>query len=1837
MTAVFRSLVSRGVHQRATFCLRLAAWLVLTLPAATLAQSVVWTGGAGTGSWGTAANWDSDPLLPVLADVVGFDAAAANAQYTVTLGANRAVTGLVFAATGADGFVFAAGNTLTVGASGIVNNHALTQTFDATVATSGTTTWSAASGGLAFADVTLGSNLTLTGSHAIAIGGLLTNSGGSRTLTQNGTVAVTLYSVALSNDNTGRTLTISGTGNTTVTGVIGNGGTGAGNLTKTGAGTLTLEVANTYTGTTTLTTGLTIAGDDAVFGTSLLILNGGTLAGDGSPRTFANDVRLSGNSTLGGASDLTFVSTLTLSANRTLTINNTGATLFGDVALSNSGTNRRLTIAGTGSSTIGGVISNGLAAASSLTKSGTGTLTLTGTNTYSGNTTLSSGTLVVGNDAAFGTSTLTLAAATVQGDGTPRTIANSGTVTGNPTFGGTSALSFAGTLTLTGSRTFTFTNTALTTFADLVLSNSVTSRTLTITGAGDVRVTGVISNGLAPASGLTKSGAGTLTLDGNNTYGGTTTLNAGTLVLNGNNTTTGVTTLTAGTLILGSDTAFGSGGVNLTAATLRGDGTPRVIANTVTLTGNGTLGGASDLSFTGLVTQSANRTLTLANTGLTTFNNLNLSNSATSRTLTLAGTGDLVVNGVVGNGPSTGSNLTMSGSGTVTLNGVNTYAGTTRLNSGTVSIGDETGLGANPVSFNAGRLTFNGGTLATTGTFAIDDVNRGLTILAPGGTLATSAGTTLTVANVITGAGALTKTGDGALVLTRANTYTGATNINAGVVNIRTSTALGTVAGGVTVASGAALELQNGIAIGAEALSLAGTGVGGGGALRNVSGTNSWAGNITLTGATEIQTDADSLTLSGSVTSANLGLSVDGAGNTTLGGVVGLGTGGLTKDGSGTLTLSGANTYTGTTTVNAGTVLATNSSSLGGASGAVTVASGATLALGGGANITKTAMLNLAGDGVSAGAGALQAAGTTGQTSQWAGDITLTGNTTITAADNLLILGDDLNFDNTINLGSYTLTLNTTSGTGVTPTYLPYAPYILDPTNIYITSVITGSGGLTKTGDGTVNLISFPSNSYTGDTVITGGKLIVDGAGNAPVVSSSQVYVGNASGPGAANSVVLQLGQLASSPAANNLVGTYNNLTNLASTSLTVYADGLFNMNGGSNALVNLTLQGGRVTGDNLAYNPLLTVTGGITTLASDQTALIEELNLGMSANAFAFAIADGTTASGIDLQIDAIVQNGIGFTAGNAATSFAKTGDGTLVLTANNVYQGVTDIQQGILNIQSNTALGQVGPFLGSLDNGTVVQSGAQLQLEGGLTISTETLTLNGTGIGNTGALLNLAGDNTYNGFVRLESDSRINAEAGTTLDIANTGGVNATIMNGTAAGRNLTVGGAGDTEINGAIGAFVNTITKDGTGTLTLAGNNAYTGATNVTSGAVKVTHNSGLAGSGATVTSGAALQFAQDAGGNNINAVAVNATIAGTGLANGGAIQNLNGTNSYAGAITLSADARITANSGSALTLSGNVNGAGYDLEAGGQGNTTYSGVISGTGTTFTKTDSGTVTFSGAGANTFTGALTVNEGTLNLNKTAGVNAVGTSNTVIIGDTVGAASSANLVLQANNQMPNTTDVTINSDGRLAMGTFSDEISQLAGTGLLDLGTTGLLTIGGDNSSSVFDGTITGTGTLEKSGTGSLTFNSDISYDGTLELGGGTLVLNDMLLSVDTLTITANSTIDFGAVGNSYLFTETLSFLNTSVTLNIINWSFGVDAFYATFWPGATYDLLDNAGATPMSQITFDGWAPNNTGWDSYDDQIYPNVPEPSTYGALLMASALAAFGYQRRRKRQP
>ena len=382
----------------------------------------------------------------------------------------------------------------------------------------------------------------------------------------------------------------------------------------------------------------------------------------------------------------------------------------------------------------------------------------------------------------------------------------------------------------------------------------------------------------------------------------------------------------------------------------------------------------------------------------------------------------------------------------------------------------------------------------------------------------------------------------------------------------------------------------------------------------------------------------------------------------------------------------------------------------------------------------------------------------------------------------------------------------------------------------------------------------------------------------------------------------------------------------------------------------------------------------------------------------------------------------------------------------------------------------------------------------------------------------------------------------------------------------------------------------------------------------------------------------------------------TFTGTGTANTagsivtGNILTLNGAAGItvdvgSGANTIASDVVLgtadtntwTNNSDNLLTVSGDVSGADKHLIVGGAGSTNFSGSLSLGSGAVNKVGTGTLSLSGTTANNFTGGLNIDEGTVNLNKTAGTNALGANSTITIGDGVGSAHTANLAILADNQMPDSTDLVLNSDGRLQMGTSEDAVSQISGTGQIDLGASGKLIIGDDNSNSTFGGSITSddiNGTLVKNGSGILELTSDISYAGTLELGGGTLKLSDIDLTVGALHITADTTIDFS--GSSTFSVGDFTFANTDIVLTIINWNKTVDFFNATNWVGATQDVLDNEFNKPESQVVFSGWQANNTGWDSYDNQISPNVPEPSTYGMIFIAACSALFVAKRFRNKR-
>lgn len=218
---------------------------------------------------------------------------------------------------------------------------------------------------------------------------------------------------------------------------------------------------------------------------------------------------------------------------------------------------------------------------------------------------------------------------------------------------------------------------------------------------------------------------------------------------------------------------------------------------------------------------------------------------------------------------------------------------------------------------------------------------------------------------IATGTGALTKDGLGTLILNAANTYTGATTVSAGILNVRNATGLGPITGGTSVSSGATLQLQYSITIGNEALTISGVGASGqNGALVNVSGTNNYGGLLTLGASATISSDSGTLNLTnaGTITGATFGLTLRGSGNGTVSSIIGTTSGTLTKSGTGIWTLTRANTFTGATTVNGGTLTLANGSGASlGFTSAVTVNSGGTLLLGANNQINNIASLTLGG------------------------------------------------------------------------------------------------------------------------------------------------------------------------------------------------------------------------------------------------------------------------------------------------------------------------------------------------------------------------------------------------------------------------------------------------------------------------------------------------------------------------------------------------------------------------------------------------------------------------------------------------------------------------------------------------------------------------------------------------------------------------------------------------------------------------------------------------------------------------------------------------------------
>jgi outer membrane autotransporter protein len=760
-----------------------------------------------------------------------------------------------------------------------------------------------------------------------------------------------------------------------------------------GTGTLTLSGNNTYTGATTISAGtLAAASSSALPSQTALAVNlGATLAiTDGVAAQIGSlaDGTSGGGAVVIGASDPTTLLTIAGSSTTTFSGAFSGA---GSLELDSG--SLTLTGASNGGNigTIGGDLSLCNCDDGGLTISG-GSLTVNGVSmgvSVTGGTlaVINGGTLQVGNTPAAND---LLVASNMIVSGAGSTVTVNG-FTGVGIFGpGSLTISNGGVLNSQGGA-------EIDTFVP-----SLGTPTATVTGLGSTWNVG--GSGLTVGGGST-GGPGALIIANGGVVNSTTSTTIG----DASNGSSSVVVTGAGSVfnafnslaiggpgcgcgpLVGTLTVADGGVVNSPGSTsiaagstlnlgtggLAGSIVTPAIANDGQIAANftDTLRLAAAISGAGALSKAGSGTLILTGsnsyTGGTTITGgtLQLGNGGASGSIAgnVANNGTFAINrsdtfafgGVIS---GTGA-FAQIGPGTTILTAANTYSGGTAINSGVLAVAADPNLGA-----ASGGLSFGGGTLQFLSGFT---TNRAVTLNAGGGTFDTN-GNSPTLGGTISGSGAFTKIGSGTLTLSGSSSYLGGTSVNAGTLQAGAANAFAP-GSAFTVASGATLNLAG---------------------FNQTIGSLAGAGSVTLGSATLITgNDNTSTTFSGTIS----------------------GTGGLTKIGSGVLTLSGTNTYSGGTTLAAGTLRVTSNQALG------------------------------------------------------TGALTTTGS--------ILDYADGVIISNPIVLNSNTTQLQVTVGTA---------------TQAGVISELNGPRPLEKIGAGTLALTA--NNSYSGPTTISAGTLIVNGS-----------------------------------------------------------------------------------------------------------------------------------------------------------------------------------------------------------------------------------------------------------------------------------------------------------------------------------------------------------------------------------------------------------------------------------------------------------------------------------------------------------------------------------------------------------------------------------------------------------------------------------------------------------------------------------------------------------------------------------------------------------------------
>lgn len=595
----------------------------------------------------------------------------------------------------------------------------------------------------------------------------------------------------------------------------------------------------------------------------------------------------------------------------------------GDINLN---ANTLIVRANTGDFFFSGVVSG----TGNLVKTNVGTLRLDGSghNTYSGFTRFDGGVLELSKFAVFpsftnftaipgdliigdgnglvGTDVLRLLSDDQITDTSDVTVRNSGLFDLNDNSDRIGSLTMEGGTVDSGTGTL-FLGGNLTTMDDLNsatingnLSLGGASRTFDVNSGSppaDLRINATISGGAASifvSPGFTKTGGGSLFLAGTNTYNGTTTINDGQVALLADRALGATTTVLgapAPTVVNASGNLFLSG-VQVTnedltinssnpggafnasgASVWTGDillNTDTFIASSGSLLLNGPIAGV------GGFTKISGGSVTLAGTNANTY-----SGTTTVRdgTLLLDKDTTAVVDGAMSGPLVIGEDelpentdivrylhccqlpddtvVTINASGLLDLNGFGENVNDIIFNGGDIdapSPGSILPTGDITVNRNTNSQAIISGRMSVLSNPIIDVTGH---FFSPD----------LQITALLFGAGGFTKNGVGEVGLTAANTYSGLTTVNDGFVLVQNSSALGTTASGTVVNSGAVLALLFGVDVPVEALTLAGTGQSGFGALSSSFGSNSWAGNITLSSNATISVDSgDFLNLSGAIT-----------------------------------------------------------------------------------------------------------------------------------------------------------------------------------------------------------------------------------------------------------------------------------------------------------------------------------------------------------------------------------------------------------------------------------------------------------------------------------------------------------------------------------------------------------------------------------------------------------------------------------------------------------------------------------------------------------------------------------------------------------------------------------------------------------------------------------------------------------------------------------------------------------------------------------------------------------------------------------------------------------